>query len=351
MTPTFDKIHLKFKLNGFHYNTEDLKDAAYSFVKEGDAFEKSIGNFLLDWMDKNESLKLYTSGSTGPKKVISISKQSMVNSAIATGNHFNLSPGDSALLCLPVDYIAGKMMLVRAMILGLELEIIEPEALVVFDYEKKYKFCAMVPLQLRKSMDRIHNIDTLIVGGASITTDVKKAVQNLETKIFETYGMTETVSHIAVKQINGTDKSKYFKLLPGITVSQDERKCLVIDAPELRSERIITNDIVEMHGEDEFEIIGRFDNMINSGGVNLFPEQIESKLQKRIDQRFFISSIKDEELGEKLILIVEGKEGCISPNAFDKLNRFETPREIFYLPKFVETKSKKVQRAATLQKI
>ncbi|SDB40816.1 O-succinylbenzoic acid--CoA ligase [Flavobacteriaceae bacterium MAR_2010_188] len=351
MTPSFDKIHLKFKLNGFHYDTEQLKDAAYSFVKEGDPYEKSIGDFLLDWMDSNETIKLYTSGSTGPKKAIQISKLSMVNSAIATGDHFKITPGDTALLCLPVDYIAGKMMLVRAMILGLEIEIIEPEALVVFDYEKKYDFCAMVPLQLRKSQDRIQNIKTLIVGGASITSDVKKAVQNLETCIFETYGMTETVSHIAVKQINGEAKSKYFTLLPGITISQDDRNCLVIDAPDLRDEKIITNDIVEIHSPTEFQIVGRFDNMINSGGVNLFPEQIESKLQKRIDQRFIISSLEDEELGDKLILVVEGKPGCIDESVFEKLSKFETPREIFYVDKFVETKSRKIQRAQTLAKI
>ncbi|MDX1471611.1 MAG: AMP-binding protein, partial [Flavobacteriaceae bacterium] len=218
MQPTFDKIHLKFRLNGYGYDQDEIKEAAYSFIKEGDLYERRIGDFLLDWFDNNEYLLLRTSGSTGPQKTVKIKKQMMVTSAIATGDYFGLSPGDSALMCLPANYIAGKMMLVRAMILGLDLELIEPEALLIFDYEKHYDFCAMVPLQLRKSIDRIQNIKTIIVGGAAVPADLKEQAQSLKTEIYETYGMTETVSHIAVKPINAENSSEYFEVLPGVTV-------------------------------------------------------------------------------------------------------------------------------------
>lgn len=349
MTPTYDKIHNAFKLNGYHYEKEELLDAAYSYVKEGDEYEQQIGDFLLDWLDSKDYLNLKTSGSTGPKKMIKVKKQAMVNSAIATGDYFELSPKDSALLCLPAGYIAGKMMIIRAMILGLELEAIEPEALLMYDYEKHYDFCAMVPLQLRKSLDRIQNIDKIIVGGASIPADLLERLQELPAKVYETYGMTETVSHIAVKVVNTDHKTQYFQTLPGIAISQDDRGCLVIDAPDLREETIVTNDMVKLHSDSEFELIGRYDNMINSGGINLFPEKIESKLQKSITKRFFITSENDQDLGERVVLVMEGKSNDLDSSVFEQLEKFEVPRKIYSTPRFVETKTKKIQRAETFK--
>lgn len=351
-TPTYKNVHLKFKLNGFHYSAEYLKELAYDFVKEGKDYEREIGGFLFDWLDENETIKLKTSGSTGTPKVVELSKQSMVNSALATGDFFNLSPGDSALLCLPATYIAGKMMLVRAIILGLELDIIEPSSKLKFNTKKTYHFCAMVPMQLENTLDKVNNIKTIIVGGAPASNTLKSGIQSLETHVFETYGMTETVTHIALKPINYSANLKpNFKVLPGVLISKDSRDCLVIEAPKLCPEKIITNDIVKVHSEFEFEWLGRFDNVINSGGVKLFPEQIEAKLQQKINCRFFVASEPNEILGEQLILVLERESNALSSEVFSGLDKFEKPKVVYAVAQFAETTSGKIQRNKTLEQI
>jgi len=349
MTPTFDKIHLKFKLNANYYDAEELREVAYSLVKEGEYYEKMMGDFLMDWLDSKDYINVRTSGSTGKPKVMKVSKQAMVNSAIATGNYFKMKPGQTALLCLPTHYIAGKMMLVRAMILGLELDFVDPTTQPVFDYGKTYDFCAMIPLQLQSTVDYIYNIRTLIIGGAAISKPLEEAIQGLKTKIYATYGMTETVSHVAVKAMNGTQKMDYFKVFPKVTITQDDRGCLVIEAPKLTPERLVTNDVVTIHSPTEFELIGRYDNMVNSGGVKLFPEQIEAKLEDKIKPRFFIASEADLDLGEKLILILESDQNKLNTSVFKALEKFEVPKEIYNIPKFKDTATGKIQRKETLK--
>src|SRR5690606_9833108 len=164
-------------------------------------------------------------------KTIQVKKQAMVNSAIATGDFFNLTPGNKALHCLPSNYISGKMMLIRAMILGLELDIINPTSNPYFNHSRHYDFCAMTPMQLRNTLDRTYNIKTIIVGGAKVTNSLKEAISEHPAHIFETYGMTETVSHLALKKLNNfgeqeLDKKQHFTILPSIKISQDNRKCL-----------------------------------------------------------------------------------------------------------------------------
>ena len=349
MTPTFDKIHLKFRLNANYYDAEELQEVAYSLVKEGAEYERVMGDFLMDWLDAKDYINVRTSGSTGKPKLMKVSKQAMVNSSIATGDYFKMQPGQTALLCLPTHYIAGKMMLVRAMILGLELDFVDPTSQPVFDYAKKYDFCAMVPLQLQNTLSKINNIKTLIIGGAAISKPLEEAIQGLRTKIYATYGMTETVSHVAVKAINGKQKMDYFKVFPKVTISQDDRGCLVIDAPRVAPERLITNDVVNLHSASEFELIGRIDNMINSGGVKLFPEQIEAKLADQIKERFFIASEPDQDLGEKLILILESDSNKLKTSVFKTLDKLEVPKNIYNIPKFKETSTGKIQRKQTLK--
>ncbi len=361
MIPNYNKVHLKFKLNKIHYSYDDLMEVAYSFVKEGLPYEKTIGDFLLDWLDEKEYIDVNTSGSTGKPKRIKVTKQAMVNSAIATGDFFNLKPGDSALHCLPTSFIAGKMMLVRAIILGLELDVIEPTSKLKFDTKKHYTFCAMVPLQLQNALEKCNNVKTIIVGGASVSNTLKKAVLNIDSSVYETYGMTETVTHIAVKKLNnylslrGETTSQFvkstFKILPNVLISQDKRNCLVINASKLSEDKIVTNDIVKLHSLTSFEWLGRYDNVINSGGVKLCPEQIETKLQNKIEQRFFIASEKEEVLGEQLILVVEGNTNKIDDNIFSDLEKFEKPKIIYSINQFIETTSGKIQRKETLKQL
>jgi len=354
MIPAYDKIHLRFKLNNNHYDHEELKEVAYSLVKEGMPYESVIGDFLLDWLDEKDHLVIKTSGSTGTPKSIKVSKQAMVNSSISTADFFHFEPGNSALHCLPTKYVAGKMMLVRAMILGLELDMVEPSTNPVFDYEKHYDFGAMVPFQLQNSLKYCNSIKTMIIGGAPASLQLINQVQNCSTNVYETFGMTETVSHIAVRKLNNFNSDKtfetsYFKTLPSIVISQDARDCLIINAPKISDVQIVTNDIVKLHSEKEFEWLGRFDNVINSGGIKIFPESVEKSIEDKISSRFFIASEKDETLGEKVILVIEGDKADLGSSIFQNLEKYEAPKEIYFVPKFSQTVNGKIQRTQTLK--
>ena len=348
MIPHYKNIHNRFKINGIHIDKEAVFVFSYSLIKEGDAFEKELGNFLLDWFDDKETIELTTSGTTGTPKNITINKQSMVHSAIATADFFNLHPQDKALLCLPPRYIAGKMMIVRALIIGLDLDILTPSShLDDLQLDKKYDFVAIVPLQAENSLAKLHQFKKILVGGAKVSDELANKLQLIQSDIYETYGMTETITHIAAKKI-GED---YFNVLSHATVSSDTRNCLVIDAPSISTEKIITNDIVEIQNSKQFKWLGRYDNVINSGGIKLFPEQIEAKLTSKLTNRFFISGQPDAILGTKVILVIEGEEYKIDADFFNSLSKFEKPKEIFFVSQFSETATNKVNRIQTLKSI
>jgi len=344
--PTYENVHNQFKLNGFHLNREDLCRVAYSFIKEGEDFEKPVGNFLLDWFDYKSYIEMETSGSTGAPKTISISKQAMVDSALATGDFFNLQPGNKALQCLPVKYVAGKMMLVRAMILGLDLAFVAPSSHPLDHNEIDFDFVAMVPLQAQNSISQLKKVKKLIIGGAAVNKTLEKQLLKLPTKVYETYGMTETITHIAARKLG----EKAFTVLPYVSVSFDDRNCLVIHAPRISPEVIITNDIVELLDENQFIFLGRMDNVINSGGIKLIPEQIEQKLVGKINQRFFIASKPDDEFGEKVVLVVESEKHELDDSIYESLDKYEKPKEIIFIPKFLDTVTGKILRKETLNK-
>lgn len=343
--PTYENVHNQFKLNGFHLDRDDLCRVAYSFIKEGEEFEKPVGDFLLDWFDSKPYLEVQTSGTTGTPKLIQIDKQAMVNSALATGDFFDLSPGNRALHCLPVKYIAGKMMLIRAMILGLDLDFVAPSSHPLENNENKYDFVAMVPLQAKHSLKELKYVKKMIVGGAKMSKSLEHALAKLPTEVYETYGMTETITHIAAKKIG----DKFFTVLPNVTVSYDDRNCLVIHAPKIAEEVIVTNDLVELVNENQFVFLGRIDNVINSGGIKLIPEQIEDKLSGKIDSRFYVIGKPDVDLGEKLVLVIEGEKHELSPELFDILDKYEKPKEILFVPKFKETATGKILRKESLK--
>ncbi len=354
--PLYKRVHNRFKLNGIHYDREQMKEVAYSFIKEGEPYERTLGDFLTDWLNEDDYIIARTSGSTGKPKKIKLLKEHMVNSAIATGDFFEIYPGDKALLCLPGNYIAGKMMLIRAIILGLELDLTEPTLSPIFDYLKPYAFCSMMPSQLTKMVDYVGNIKNILVGGAIVSRKLKERIQGCPSNIFETYGMTETITHIAARRLNNFDRSPikkeewhFFTTLPNVNISQDLRGCLVIDAPYVSSHELITNDVVRLHSEKTFEWLGRIDNVINSGGIKIYPETVENKLSSQIKQRFFIAQQKDDTLGEKLILVVEGDSFELDKSVFKNLDKYEIPRDVYFLPKFENTFSGKIQRRDTLK--
>lgn len=353
MIPNFRLVHNKFKLNNFHYSHEMLNDVAYSFIKEGRDYEKKLGHFLLDWLDSKDIINVKTSGSTGQPKIISLKKQAMVYSAIATGNYFKLKPGDSSLLCLSTTYIAGKMMVIRAIILGLSLDLVNPNSEPFKFINKNYDFVAMVPLQLY-SLKKYNKIRTIIVGGAKVSELLLEAIQDSESAIYATYGMTETATHIAVKKLNSNkycDANNKFNVLPNIKISKDERDCLVIDAPYLSSNPIITNDIIKLHIDGSFELLGRFDNVINSGGIKIYPEQIEKTLTSYIETDYFIAALNNELLGEELVLFIEGHERELPSDTFDNLQKFEAPKRIVFIESFIRTPTGKINRMLSVKLI
>ncbi|MHA6280229.1 AMP-binding protein [Salinimicrobium sp. CAU 1759] len=354
------ETHPEFRLNGLFYNNEDLAAVAYSLIKEGEPYEGQAGNFLLDWLNDKDYVEVKTSGSTGPPKRIFIKKQQMINSARATGKYFDLGPGITALHCLPVNFIAGKMMLVRAMLLGWKLDLELPKANPLDRIFKIYDFCAMTPFQLDNSLSRLHLIKKLIVGGGAVSANLRNLVQGIGTEVYETYGMTETVSHIAARRINpkkkGQEEPVPFTTLPNVKIDVDNRNCLVIDAPQLSNETLVTNDVVDLVSDKSFIWKGRIDNIINSGGVKLHPEEIEAKLAPIIAHRFFVTSLPDPALGEKLVLMVESEFCEVALHNLEreikacrKLGKFEVPKKIYFVEKFEETPNGKIHRANTLK--
>lgn len=348
-TPTYHNVHNKFRLNGFEFKKDDLCRVAYSFIKEGEDFEKSVGDFILNWFDEKSYIEITTSGTTGEPKTIQVEKQAMVNSALATGDFFDLQSGDKVLHCLPTKYVAGKMMFVRAFILGLEMDFVAPSLKPLDAVEGNYDFCAMVPMQVKYSIDQLHRVKKIITGGVKVHKTLEDLIKNsgITTEIYETYGMSETITHVAAKKIG----EEAFTLLPNIKITQDDRDCLVIDAPSISSEKIITNDIVKIVGENKFIWLGRFDNIINSGGIKMIPELIEEKLASKINRRYIIAGLPDSLLGDRVVLAIEGEPFDLDKEEiFKGLEKYEKPKEIFFIRHFAETPTGKIIRSESLEK-
>ncbi|MBH45695.1 MAG: O-succinylbenzoic acid--CoA ligase [Flavobacteriaceae bacterium] len=342
-TPHYTKIHNRFKLNGYNFSAEELKEIGYDYIKEGVPYERTLGLFIMDWMDKEDFINVRTSGSTGDPKMIQISKQAMVSSAIRTGDFFNVQIGDTALHCLPADFIAGKMMLVRAMILGLSLDLVQPTSNPMKDLYNSYDFVAMTPMQAHNSLGKLNQIKTMIIGGAPIFPKLFKKLVSLHENCYETYGMTETITHIAASKL--IQPRSPFKALDGIHLGVDDEGCLVVDAPDITDKLIYTNDFVSMHDKNTFTYLGRRDNAINSGGVKISPEVVENKLAHHVNHPFFLYGVEDELLGQKLIMVVEGYATASAQinkqlKDCDELEKYEFPKEVFFVSEILRNNGK-----------
>ena len=330
-------------------------------------WEKSICQFILDWLDPKDSILLKTSGSTGKPKVIQASKAAMVTSARLTQQAFDLKENDKALLCLPANYIAGKMMIVRAFVCKLNLLTVEPTSDPLGSVSRHFfKFVAMVPLQLvhyQKTCSReqclsyFRQIDTLLVGGASISKNTESFIHDLPCKSFHTYGMTETLSHVAFRRIQ--PKVTKYTTLPGITVSSNSDNCLVIKTPHLDIGTLKTNDIAQIHSETEFTLIGRIDNVINTGGIKVHPEVVERKIEAHFKQYpILVFPSENEKLGQQVNLAIEAKYDAHIEQQIKAvlqnlrtLNRYDHPKRILFMERFVYTESGKIQRNKTIQEL
>lgn len=317
---------------------------------------QELNDFVKQWESDLEYFTLQTSGSTGKPKQIRVSRQSMIRSAELTGQVLELKKGDTALLCMPLEFVAGKMMLVRALVLGLSLVVVKPSSNPLKEVSSKtiINFAAMTPMQVQEtlkepaSLNKLSKIKKLIIGGAPVSRQLENELQQLPGEIFETYGMTETLTHIALRRINGPGRNEFFSLLPGITISANNRECLIIHAPHLADPDIITNDLVEIISPTQFRWLGRADNVVNSGGVKIFPEQVEKKLESIIKARFIVTGMSDGKLGEKLVLVIETQTpegfGALPGLIAENLGSYKKPREIVFLEKFPETSTGKINR-------
>ena len=347
-------------LNGEHYNRIELYEFCLNQLSKHDLahWEREIYRFILEWLSDTSYVVVMTSGSTGNPKVIHQPKENMINSARMTADYFGLDDRTNALLCLPVSYIAGKMMIVRSFVTGMNLITAEPSSNPILQVKEKIDFVAITPFQLAFSIATLKGkpIGTVIVGGGEISHDLEKECQEVDSNIFATFGMTETSSHVAVRAVNGSRKSSYFETLENIEISVDQRSCLVIKAPELTPDLLITNDVVEIKDPEHFEWIGRFDSVINTGGVKIYPEQVEKKIFPLIAGRFFIAGLPDKLLGEMVVLFVEGEplseiqlvnlESSMTP----LLSKFEHPRKVVSVSAFDLSEAGKILKKKIISK-
>ncbi|HZX74779.1 MAG TPA: AMP-binding protein, partial [Cyclobacteriaceae bacterium] len=274
------------ELNGRKYTSKELMDSTTISSSKSD-FEKSTLGFCYDWLIGKNEFTLSTSGSTGTPKPITLKRKQMEASATLTIEALKLNNFSSALICLDTKYIAGQMMLVRSFINGMNIIATEPTANPFKNISQSIDFTALVPYQVEAILHEGNsaNLDALkccIIGGATISESLKKKLKEIKSPMFATYGMTETISHIALQKLNGDDANENFHVLGDTKISQDERGCLMIDADYL-DDQVITNDLVTITDAKHFTWLGRFDNVINSGGVKVSPESIETKIESIFD--------------------------------------------------------------------
>lgn len=298
-----------------------------------------------------------SSGSTGSPKRFELSREAMLLSARKTLDFFEIIPGERVLTCLPVDYIAGKMMIVRALLGELDLCLAEPSSRPLESAEGNFRFASMVPMQVARSLeagDELGRIASLLIGGGEIHPALRKDLEELKAmKVYESFAMTETVSHFALRRINGPGAQKSFRALEGVQLGVDDRGCLQVAVPGITPGQVQSNDLVEL-GEAslEFRWLGRADNLIKSGGINIIPEVLEEKISEILGMPCLLLPQADVLLGQKLVLLVEAPHG----RGFDsgevmnrlrgELNPLEQPRRIVTVSELPRLASFKPDRQA-----
>ena len=318
----------------------------------------TLEEFTSDFLSSSPLIEVKTSGSTGTPKRMFVEKSRMRASARMTCDFLDLHEGDTALLCMPLDYIAGKMMVVRAIERGLKLIDIPPSGRPFANIALQQTpptFAAIVPLQLyntllvEKEREALAKTKHVIVGGGAISEEVEKQIRTFPNAIWSTYGMTETLSHIAMRRLSGKEASEWYTPMPGVSLSQDQDGCLIINAPALNSETLITNDIAELRKDGTFRIIGRRDNVICSGGVKLQIEEIERELQPLLSSPFMITKKKDPKFGEIVVLLTEGSTEQAKEELQGMNNKYSKPRLFIHIDKLPLTETGKPARAKAIE--
>ena len=315
-----------------------------------DSFHASLADFLSEWFDEKDILKVHTSGSTGKPKELWVEKRCMINSARATVSFLGLKEGDNALLCMPLPYIAGKMVVVRSLITGMNLLMIPPCGHPLANLNPIPDFAAMTPMQVFNTLEvpaeraKLEKVRHLIIGGGAVNADMAEVLKTFPNAVWSTYGMTETLSHIALRRLSGEGASDWYTPFEGVQVSQSAENTLVIHAPQVCHEVLHTNDIVTFNDNGQFRIIGRKDNTINTGGIKVQIEEVESKLAQHFSVPFMVTSAPDPKFGERIVLLIEGDREAEKDSSVDstiskeEISKEEISEAISQLPTYWQPK-------------
>lgn len=311
--------------------------------------------FLAAWNDDSPTMLVHTSGSTGEPKPMLVEKRRMEASARTTCGFLGLKTGDTALLCLPLDYIAGKMMAVRALTCGLRLIAVEPSGHpLASDAARpplRVDLAAMVPLQVWNSLQvdgerrRLMAVRHLLIGGGAVDESLAEQLKDFPHAVWSTYGMTETLSHIALRRLNGAERSEWYTPFDGVDVSLNSEGCLVVNAPAVHDGLLTTNDIAILDGH-RFRIIGRKDNVVCSGGIKIQIEEVERQLRAHVREPFMITAIPDHRLGETVVLLTTAAQtDSLKTICQQVLHRYERPTRYFTVDSLPLTATGKPARA------
>ena len=364
------------RLAGQSYTVDQLRQApATAATLALSENERATLDFCRQWLSDEADFIVNTSGSTGTPKPIRLTRAQMTASARRTGATLNLRAGQQAIVCLPTRYIAGRMMLVRGFVLGLDMTVVEPasDPLATVAPDAHFDFTALIPLQLQTLLVGpphyhaiLNRMQAILIGGGPVSPALMAQLQTISAPIYHTYGMTETVSHIALRQLNGPQASTAFRPLLGVQLGVDERNCLNICADVTQDHVVQTNDLVELRADGSFIWLGRWDNVINSGGVKVQVEKVENALEQVLhaldpkglgERRFFVGPLPDARLGETVTVVIEGsplpppQADAIRQHLGQMLDRYEIPRRFCYLPHLAETPTGKIDRKANLAQI
>lgn len=300
-------------IEGIPYSNWEIEMVRMNIPADDRSFRQELFTFLSEWFDRKDKVLVRTSGSTGTPKELWVKKERMMESACLTCSFLRLQKEDSALLCMPLKYIAGKMVVVRALVAGLNLVPVPPSGHPLKDLKEIPVFAAMIPMQVYNSLHVpqekaiLRRIKHLIIGGGAVDSQMADELKDFPNAVWSTYGMTETLSHIALRRLNGPDASDWYTPFEGVSIRLSKDNTLIIHAPRVCEEELTTNDVAELNEQNQFRILGRKDNIINSGGVKIQIEQVETALKEYLSQPFLITSARDEKFGEVVVLLLQGE--------------------------------------------
>lgn len=354
-----DRSRQTIRVNGTLYTARDIRlrlQTATGLPAEPEptSFRHELDLFLGEWFDEAPTLTVQTSGSTGTPKKLVVRKDRMMQSARLTCRFLGLRPGDTALLCMPLRYIAGKMMVVRALVAGLDLRLQTPSGQPLESLEEPIRFAAMIPLQvyntLRRPQEaaRLRRIEKLIIGGGAIDPALETALRDFPGAVYSTYGMTETLSHIALRRLSGPAASPYYEPFSSVGLSLSPDGALVIDAPLVADGILETNDVAELLPDGRFTILGRKDNIINSGGIKIQIESVEKTLRPLISVNFALTAVPHPKFGEAAVLLVEGPRATadrLRETIGQHLPAYHVPKYILAIERIPLAGNGKISRA------